>query len=845
MKKLVDTIYVSSGCNRTPNSASWGLNELICYGSANACHIYDTSANKVVEVVTGHRDRVNCIQWIPRPDQLHEDEFVSGSADKTVNVWKRNSNNQFECVATLSGHKQAVDCIAAVYAYRADEELLPAKPRTIIASASVDSTVHISVRDEGKDEFDSLQSLSFGTGFALALAFITIPATNVPLLACGADDSKIHLFIEQNKRFVKVHTLTGHEDWIRGLEFTVNEAGEILLASSAQDCFIRIWKFSKRDPDIVAEQQRDIKQLSLSDEIKLKENIFTFSYNGEKCCYAVVLETVLSGHDNWVYAVHWQRKLKGKSQREPSDPHEGKSQRRPLRLLSASMDKTMIVWNPDPETGVWLEQVRVGEVGGNTLGLYGCQFGPDGYSILSHGYQGGFHLWKLSQNDSQWRTGVVLSGHFNSVEDMSWDPIDGQYLLTVSTDQTTRLHAPWIKPDKQVVWHEIARPQVHGYDLKCLTMINKYRFASGADEKVIRIFDAPKNFLENYARICEIDVSGDLEKREKLDLPEGASVPALGLSNKAVYQSDQQTQPRPEKTSLSEYDQDAYFLPKQFQEPPVESDLVQNTLWPEVQKLYGHGNEIFALASNADGTLLASACKAAKPDHAVVILWDLLTYRKICELPGHSLTVTQLAFSYDGKYLLSVSRDRTWSLFTRSDEDGSFIRCAFTDKKTSVHSRIIWSCCWSPDDEYFFTASRDKKVISWRVKGGAGDSCLGFVTPQTPALELKDSVTAVHCAPVMVKNSYLLACGLDNGQISIVTYNPSAEQPQQQWTIVAELSMNSAHHSTVKRLAFRNQPGRAGVSDERRDEDNANWLQFASCSCDHSVKIFNIYLPAL
>ena len=42
--------------------------------------------------------------------------------------------------------------------------------------------------------------------------------------------------------------------------------------------------------------------------------------------------------------------------------------------------------------------------------------------------------------------------------------------------------------------------------------------------------------------------------------------------------------------------------------------------------------------------------------------------------------------------------------------DPLFSKLIGTDKKSAVHARIIWSCAWSPDDEHFFTASRDKKV---------------------------------------------------------------------------------------------------------------------------------------
>ncbi|KAF6087943.1 elongator acetyltransferase complex subunit 2 [Phyllostomus discolor] len=752
---VLETSHVFCCPNRVRGALSWssGPGGLLAFGTSCSVVLYDPWKKVVVTNLNGHTARVNCIQWICKQDGSPSTELVSGGSDSQVVHWEI-ENDQLLKSVHLYGHEGPVYAVHAVYQRRASDVAF----RTLIVSAASDSTVRVWSKE----------------------------GSQVPILACGNDDCKIHLFVQQNDQFQKVLSLCGHEDWLRGVEWAAF-GKDLFLASCSQDCLIRVWRLYIKSTSL--ETQDD-------DNIRLKESTFTVENESTKTAFAVTLETVLAGHENWVNAVHWQ----------PSFYKDGVLQQ-PVRLLSASMDKTMILWAPDEESGVWLEQ-------------------------------------------REWTPEIVISGHFDGVQDLMWDP-EGEFIITVGTDQTTRLFAPWNrKGHSQVTWHEIARPQIHGYDLKCLAMINRFQFVSGADEKVLRVFSAPRNFVENFCAITGQSLNNVLHNQDG-ELPEGATVPALGLSNKAVFQGDIASQPSEEEELLTstgfEYHQVA-FQPSILTEPPTEDQLLQNTLWPEVQKLYGHGYELFCVACNNSKTLLASACKATKKEHAAIILWNTTSWKQVQNLVFHTLTVTQMAFSPNDKFLLAVSRDRTWSLWKRQDTispelDPIFSLFAFTNKVTAVHSRIIWSCDWSPDSKFFFTGSRDRKVVVWGECDSSDDAIEHSVGPCSSILDVGGSVTAVSVCPVLnLSQRYVVAVGLECGKICLYTWKKTDQIPEvNDWTRSIETSQSQSHTLAIRKLCWKNCNGKS----EQKEAEGTEWLHFASCGEDHTVKIHKVNRGAL
>ncbi|KAF8084367.1 hypothetical protein N665_0720s0002 [Sinapis alba] len=813
-------VFIGAGCNRVVNNVSWGASGLVSFGAQNAVAIFSPKTAQILTTLPGHKASVNCTHWLPsskfayKAKHLDRHYLLSGDTDGIIILWELSTlNNNWRHVLQLpQSHKKGVTCITAYMVSETD---------AMFASASSDGVVNLWDVSFPSQPSDECKVLCLDTLSVDSKAIVTLSLAELPqspgrfVLAMGGLDNKIKLYCgERTGKFTSVCELKGHTDWIRSLDFsltlqsTEETTSSIMLVSSSQDKVIRIWKLVLVGD--VGSWQREITLASYIEGPVFVSGKFT---------YQISVESVLIGHEDWVYSVEWQ---------PPVTDHQ------PLSILSASMDKTMMIWRPEKKTGVWVNVVCVGELSHCALGFYGGHWSPDGASILAHGYGGSFHLWRnvsSSRESENWQMQKVPSGHFAAVTDIAWART-GEYLLSVSHDQTTRVFSSWKSDEGSEHWRELARPQVHGHDINCVAMVQgkgNHRFVSGAEEKVVRVFEAPLSFLKTLNHTCS-GREGSFPEDLQADVQVlGANMSALGLSQKPIYlhSSSEPLERNDGGEGLETFETVPEAAPTELKEPPIEDQLAFHTLWPESHKLYGHGNELFSLCCDHNGSLVASSCKAQSAAMAEIWLWEVGTWKAVGRLQSHSLTVTNLEFSYDDTLLLSVSRDRHFSVFSIKRTDSGEVSHKLM-AKVEAHKRIIWACSWNPMGHQFATSSRDKTVKIWSIEKDAR-------IKQVLALpQFGSSVTAVAWTGLDHKDkSGCIAVGMESGLIEL--WNIKVKETEEEGTtataaLALRLESFMCHVSAVNRLAWR---------PTEKSETNQSMLRLTSCGDDNCVRVFD------
>lgn len=739
---------------------------------------------------------MRAVKFLPRIEGENRIHLVSGGDDKELRLWIVDPDaGSTSCVHHVQEHAEPINCIAALGTAASENA-----SRRIFVTGAADATVKVWALDAG--QLTLLQTIKTPKKY-LPLAAALSPLDHDGgrlILAVAGTTNVVQIFTASmgdgatGFEFTLQATLPGHENWVRSLDFVREKAeqgSDMLLASASQDKYIRLWRIH---------QGTALSALSAAgpglsaDALGPGNKIHKITAGNVKFC--IMFEALLLGHEDWIYSARWSLAAAGDK----------------LQLLSASADNSLSVWESDPESGIWITVARLGEVSrekgattatGSIGGFWTGLWSPSGTTVITLGRTGSWRRWDYDAGEDTWKQNIAVTGHTRAVTGISWSR-DGSYLLSTSSDQTTRLHAEWTAATASTngsssvrpTWHEMSRPQIHGYDLNCISTLGPSSFVSGADEKLMRVFTEPKavaRMLNRLTNTTALDV---------LAAPDAANMPVLGLSNKGIDVVDDDNDTGASSSAIQDpsnpsADRDALVDPAsvvrrsalEIDHPPFEESLSRHTLWPEVEKLYGHGYELSCLAASHGGGLVASACRASSLNHAVVRLFETRRWTELRPpLAAHSLTVTRLRFSADDRYLLSVGRDRQWAVFERTDPagDGPGPGYRLAQANPKGHTRMILDAAWAPQlsgrggedsaDEarVFATAGRDKQVKVWVKKGSSGEQ--QEQEQQQPQWELgkaiaeEHPVTALDFLPEVIKDGLLLlAVGTEAGKLLVLS----------------------------------------------------------------------------
>jgi WD40 repeat protein len=444
-------------------------------------------------------------------------------------------------------------------------------------------------------------------------------------LASAGDDQTVRLW--DTETGVELHTLRGHKDWVRGVAFSPD--GQT-LASAGDDQTVLLW------------------------DIETGVKLHTFR-----------------GHEGFVLGVAFSR--------------DGQT------LASAGEDGTVRLW--DIETGD--ERYALN---GHDGVVNGVAFSPDGQTLASAGDDSTVRLWDTETGDDL----GVLPGHEGFVLGVAFSR-DGQALASAGTDETVRL---WDAETGD------ERYTLHGHD----DVVNGVAFspnaqilASASDDGTVRLWDTDTGVELNTPVDTEDWVLGVAFSRDGRTLASASDDGTVGLWDTGIGRDLDSLDGRQSVVSGVASSLDGRRWASAGSDGTVW--LWDTETGEELRVLRGHDGWVNAVAFSPDGETLATA-----GEDGTVRLWDTETGEELRVLRGHVGWVNAVAFSPCGETLASAGEDGTVRLWGTE-----------TDYELTLrgHEHGVNGVLFSPDGEMLASASDDRTVRLWKTKTGDGFRTLG------------------------------------------------------------------------------------------------------------------------
>ena len=197
-----------------------GIVDLVAAGGTdNVIKLYFIDTWLVTASLSGHRDFISSLLFINEYSPI----LISGSADRTIKIWKLSNNS---CIQNIIAHSGPVLCLLYI-------------GKSLFVSGSADKTMKIWNMDNGS----CMKKINAHSDYITSL--VSLASIKKFLIASGSWDSTIKIWdLEKVEDDEASTVLSGHESYVNCLIY-LDHWDPDLVISGSRDKSIKLWSFSK------------------------------------------------------------------------------------------------------------------------------------------------------------------------------------------------------------------------------------------------------------------------------------------------------------------------------------------------------------------------------------------------------------------------------------------------------------------------------------------------------------------------------------------------------------------------------------------------------------------------
>ncbi|GAV48939.1 hypothetical protein ZYGR_0N03440 [Zygosaccharomyces rouxii] len=317
------------------------------------------------------------------------------------------------------------------------------------------------------------------------------------------------------------------------------------------------------------------------------------------------------------------------------------------RMVTGAGDNTARIWDCATQTPLSVLK-------GHSNWVLCVAWSPDGELIATGSMDNTIRLWE-SKAGKPW--GDAMKGHSKWITSLAWEPLhlvaagDKPRLASASKDGTIKI---W-DASRRTCLYTLSG---HTNSVSCVKWGGQGLLYTGSHDKTIRVWDIKAggkciNILKSHAHwVNHLSLSTDYAIRVGPFGPDGKASPS-----------------------------------------PQEARDIAKKNYEKVVRKSGQVEELMVTASDDFTMFLWNPLKSAKP---------------LARMTGHQKLVNHVAFSPDGRYIVSASFDNSIKLW--DGRDGKFI-ATFRG-----HVASVYQVAWSSDCRLLVSCSKDTTLKVWDVK---------------------------------------------------------------------------------------------------------------------------------